>query len=47
MPIVNGTAGFGNYRLTRPGLWEPFTIHSRRSGAPALWRHGVRLPLHT
>jgi RNA polymerase sigma-70 factor (ECF subfamily) len=23
---VNGTAGFGNYRLTRPGLWEPFGI---------------------
>jgi RNA polymerase sigma-70 factor (ECF subfamily) len=23
---VNGTAGFGNYRLTRPGLWEPFAI---------------------
>jgi RNA polymerase sigma-70 factor, ECF subfamily len=27
MPIdVNGTAGFGSYRLTRPGLWEPFAI---------------------
>jgi len=27
VPIeVNGTAGFGNYRLTRPGLWEPFGI---------------------
>jgi RNA polymerase sigma-70 factor (ECF subfamily) len=24
--LVNGTAGFGNYRLTRPGLWEPFAI---------------------
>lgn len=23
---INGTAGFGNYRLTRPGLWEPFGI---------------------
>jgi len=23
---VNGSAGFGNYRLTRPGLWEPFAI---------------------
>jgi RNA polymerase sigma-70 factor (ECF subfamily) len=23
---VNGTAGFGNYRLTRPGRWEPFAI---------------------
>lgn len=23
---LNGTAGFGNYRLTRPGLWEPFAI---------------------
>jgi RNA polymerase sigma-70 factor (ECF subfamily) len=23
---VNGTAGFGSYRLTRPGLWEPFAI---------------------
>jgi len=23
---VNGTAGFGNYRCTRPGLWEPFAI---------------------
>ena len=23
---VNGTAGFGNYRLVRPGLWEPFAI---------------------
>jgi len=27
LPIdVNGTAGFGNYRLVRPGLWEPFAI---------------------
>jgi RNA polymerase sigma-70 factor (ECF subfamily) len=27
VPIsVNGTAGFGNYRLSRPGLWEPFAI---------------------
>ena len=27
LPIaVNGTAGFGNYRLTRPGLWEPFAV---------------------
>jgi RNA polymerase sigma-70 factor (ECF subfamily) len=27
LPVwVNGTAGFGNYRLTRPGLWEPFGI---------------------
>jgi len=27
LPVqVNGTAGFGNYRLTRPGLWEPFAI---------------------
>ena len=27
VPIaVNGSAGFGNYRLTRPGLWEPFAI---------------------
>ena len=23
---INGTAGFGNYRLTHPGLWEPFGI---------------------
>ena len=23
---ANGTAAFGNYRLTRPGLWEPFAI---------------------
>jgi RNA polymerase sigma-70 factor, ECF subfamily len=23
---VNGSAGFGNYRLTRPGLWEPFAV---------------------
>ena len=23
---VNGTAAFGNYRCTRPGLWEPFGI---------------------
>ena len=23
---VNGTAGFGNYRLAGPGLWEPFAI---------------------
>ncbi len=23
---VNGTAGFGNYRRTRPGLWEPFAV---------------------
>jgi RNA polymerase sigma-70 factor, ECF subfamily len=23
---VNGTAGFGNYRLSAPGLWEPFAI---------------------
>ena len=27
VPIaVNGTAGFGNYRLAGPGLWEPFAI---------------------
>jgi RNA polymerase sigma-70 factor (ECF subfamily) len=27
VPIeVNGTAGFGSYRMTRPGLWEPFAI---------------------
>ena len=23
---LNGTAGFGNYRMTRPGLWEPFGL---------------------
>ena len=23
---INGSAGFGNYRLTRPGLWEPFAL---------------------
>jgi RNA polymerase sigma-70 factor, ECF subfamily len=23
---VNGTAGFGNYRLSAPGLWEPFAV---------------------
>jgi len=27
IPIaVNGTAGFGSYRMTRPGAWEPFAI---------------------
>jgi RNA polymerase sigma-70 factor, ECF subfamily len=27
LPVaVNGSAGFGNYRMTRPGLWEPFAI---------------------
>jgi len=27
IPIeVNGTAGFGSYRRTRPGLWEPFAV---------------------
>ena len=27
VPIaINGTAGFGNYRLTKPGLWEPFAL---------------------
>jgi len=27
LPVfVNGTAGFGNYRLTAPGRWEPFAI---------------------
>ena len=27
VPIeVSGTAGFGSYRMTRPGLWEPFAI---------------------
>src|SRR4029434_3909575 len=27
LPIdVNGTAGFGNYHLVRPGLWEPWAI---------------------
>jgi RNA polymerase sigma-70 factor, ECF subfamily len=27
LPVaVNGTAGFGNYRQTRPGVWEPFGI---------------------
>ena len=23
---VSGTAGFGSYRMTRPGLWEPFAV---------------------
>jgi RNA polymerase sigma-70 factor (ECF subfamily) len=23
---ANGTAAFGNYRLSRPGLWEPFAL---------------------
>ena len=23
---VNGTAGFGSYRMARPGVWEPFAI---------------------
>jgi RNA polymerase sigma-70 factor, ECF subfamily len=27
LPVsVNGTAGFGNYHLIRPGLWEPWAI---------------------
>lgn len=27
LPVrLNGTAGFGNYKLTRPGLWEPFAL---------------------
>jgi RNA polymerase sigma-70 factor, ECF subfamily len=27
LPVdVNGSAGFGNYRLTRPGFWEPFAL---------------------
>jgi RNA polymerase sigma-70 factor, ECF subfamily len=27
LPVsVNGTAGFGNYHLVRPGLWEPWAI---------------------
>lgn len=27
VPIsVNGTAGFGSYKQTRPGLWEPFAV---------------------
>jgi RNA polymerase sigma-70 factor (ECF subfamily) len=27
VPIyANGTAAFGNYRVVRPGLWEPFAI---------------------
>jgi RNA polymerase sigma-70 factor, ECF subfamily len=27
LPInVNGTAGYGNYHLVRPGLWEPWAI---------------------
>jgi RNA polymerase sigma-70 factor, ECF subfamily len=27
LPVdVNGTAGYGSYRLTRPGLWQPFAI---------------------
>jgi RNA polymerase sigma-70 factor, ECF subfamily len=27
IPIeVNGTAGFGSYRMTEPGLWEPFAV---------------------
>ncbi|HUE90469.1 sigma factor-like helix-turn-helix DNA-binding protein, partial [Pseudomonas sp.] len=27
LPItVNGTAGFGSYKPSRPGLWEPFAI---------------------
>jgi RNA polymerase sigma-70 factor (ECF subfamily) len=23
---VNGSPGFGNYRISRPGLWEPFAV---------------------
>ncbi|MGH9259915.1 MAG: RNA polymerase subunit sigma-70, partial [Acidimicrobiales bacterium] len=27
LPVaVNGTAGFGNYHLVGPGLWEPWAI---------------------
>jgi RNA polymerase sigma-70 factor (ECF subfamily) len=40
VPIaVNGTAGFGSYRRTRPGLWEPFAIQVIEVGGGRLVGH--------
>ncbi|MGH2689560.1 MAG: sigma-70 family RNA polymerase sigma factor [Actinomycetota bacterium] len=40
LPVdVNGTAGFGSYRLTRPGLWEPFAIQAVEVAAGRIVGH--------
>jgi RNA polymerase sigma-70 factor (ECF subfamily) len=46
LPVdVNGTAGFGNYRLTRPGLWEPFAIQVIEvSGGRIVGHHNFLYP---
>jgi RNA polymerase sigma-70 factor (ECF subfamily) len=46
IPIaVNGTAGFGSYRMTRPGLWEPFAIQVIEvSGGKIIGHHNFLYP---
>ena len=46
IPIaVNGTAGFGSYRMTRPGLWEPFAIQVIEvSGGKIVGHHNFLYP---
>jgi RNA polymerase sigma-70 factor (ECF subfamily) len=40
VPIpLSGTAGFGNYRRTGPGLWEPFGIQVLEIGAGGIVGH--------
>ncbi|WP_370327749.1 sigma-70 family RNA polymerase sigma factor [Euzebya sp.] len=46
VPIaLNGTAGFGNYKLVRPGLWEPFGIQVVEvSGGQVVGHHNFLYP---
>jgi RNA polymerase sigma-70 factor (ECF subfamily) len=48
VPIeVNGTAGFGSYRLTRPGLWEPFAVQVIEvAGGRIVGHHNFLYPEH-
>ncbi|MFA5883387.1 MAG: sigma-70 family RNA polymerase sigma factor [Acidimicrobiia bacterium] len=48
IPIeVNGTAGFGSYRMTRPGLWEPFAVQVIEvTGGRITGHHNFLYPEH-
>jgi RNA polymerase sigma-70 factor (ECF subfamily) len=48
LPIaVNGTAGFGNYHLVRPGLWEPWAIQVIEvAGGKITGHHNFLYPEH-
>ena len=42
---VNGTAAFGSYRMTRPGLWEPFAVQVVEvAGARIVGHHNFLYP---